>query len=775
MKRDDHCENGGLDIDFLAENEKRFRQMFMNAPMPYQSLDENGNFLDVNEAFVRELGYSREELIGRNFGDILHPDWRDHFRENFPKFKAIGEILGIEFEMMKKDGSFILVSFNGRIQRDAQNRFQRTHCIFSDITEHRRVYEALRESEAKYRLLVENQSDMIVKVDTAGRFLFVSPSYCRTFGKTEAELLGRSFMPLVHEADREATARAMEALYHPPHTAYMEQRAMTKDGWKWLSWLDTAVLDDSGKVVEIIGVGRDITDRKQAEAKSRLLLEIIEKSLNEIYIFDADSLKFRYVNQGALKNLQYTIDDIRDMTPVDLKPEFTETTFRGMIAPLLSGKQEMLIFETVHRRADGTLYPVEIHLQLMDSEDGQVFLAVIFDITERKLAEAEREKLQEKLLQSQKLESIGRLAGGIAHDFNNMLGVILGYSEMAMDQLTSSHPLFECMKEIHKAAERSANLTRQLLGFARKQPIAPRVLDLNATIENMLQMLRRLIPENIDLRWHPGRNTWPVRIDPGQIDQVLVNLCTNARDAISGTGHLTIETGNRTFDAAYCSQNPEFAEGDYAMLAVSDDGCGMDEKTLNNLFEPFFTTKDVGQGTGMGLSLVYGIVRQNKGFIKVYSELGSGSTFRIYLPRHTETAEEPPKPGIPPEENIVMGRGETILLVEDEPAILSVAKIMLERIGYRVLDALDPDQAMAHAKTNPIDLLITDVIMPEMNGRELAARLRKTAPNMKALFMSGYTANVIAHRGILDKGVHFIQKPFSVKTLAIKVREAIEK
>jgi signal transduction histidine kinase len=396
------------------------------------------------------------------------------------------------------------------------------------------------------------------------------------------------------------------------------------------------------------------------------------------------------------------------------------------------------------------------------------------EIAERKRAEEEQERLQSQLIQSQKMESVGRLAGGVAHDFNNMLGVILGHAEMALEQLDPSEPLHADLEEIRKAAARSADLTRQLLAFARKQVVSPKVLDLNTTVGRMLTMLKRLMGEDIDLIWIPGKELWPVKVDPSQIDQMLANLCVNARDAVvEGVGKVTIETENSAFDEAYCDLHAGFTPGQYVLLAVSDNGCGMDHETISHVFEPFFTTKEVAKGTGLGLATVYGAVKQNNGFIHVYSEPGRGTTFKIYLPSHQARTEHLPEGE--PVQPAVCGR-ETVLLVEDEPAILQMTTRMLERMGYTVLAANRPGEAMRLAETHPgqIHLLMTDVVMPEMNGRDLAKNLISLYPNLRRLFMSGYTANVIAHHGVLDEGVHFIQKPFSKEELAARVRKALE-
>ncbi|MBF0232689.1 MAG: transporter substrate-binding domain-containing protein [Desulfamplus sp.] len=424
-------------------------------------------------------------------------------------------------------------------------------------------------------------------------------------------------------------------------------------------------------------------------------------------------------------------------------------------------------YEAVGIRRNGQKFPISIRAKSMSYKDkGVVRVTSITDITERKSLEAQ-------LIQAQKMESVGRLAGGVAHDFNNMLGVILGHTELALLKAEEDNDLISDLKEIQNAAKRSANLTKQLLAFARKEIISPKKLDLSDTVESMLNMLRRLIGEDIDLVWKPSSHLWPVKMDPSQIDQILANLCVNARDAIDGVGKLTIETGIKTFDEEYCKEHAGFIPGDFVMLAVSDNGCGMEKDTLANLFEPFFTTKEVGKGTGLGLATIYGIVKQNNGFINVYSEPGLGSTFKIYLPRLV--AKEDTDKEVP-EKKAAAGGSETILLVEDEPMILDMTTTMLEMSGYTVLAAASPDEAIRLAKdhTGKIHLLMSDVVMPEMNGRDLAGQINDLYPDIRLLFMSGYTSNVIAHHGILDDGVEFMQKPFSMADMSAKVRELLD-
>jgi signal transduction histidine kinase len=425
------------------------------------------------------------------------------------------------------------------------------------------------------------------------------------------------------------------------------------------------------------------------------------------------------------------------------------------------------------RPEDSPLW-VRLSATIVPGDDGAfVTRLVLIDVSATKLAEAEQAKLQAELSQALKMESVGRLAGGIAHDFNNMLSVIIGNAEMALEKLVPDDPLHEMLQEILKAARRSAEVTGQLLGFARKQTVAPKLLCLNDTTETVLKMLRRLIGEEIDLVWQPQKPLWSVKIDPAQLDQILANLCINARDAIAGVGKITIETDNVTFDQAYCAAHPGYQPGEFVQLVVSDDGCGMSRQTMSKIFEPYFTTKGVNKGTGLGLATIYGIVKQNAGFIRVESAPGEGTAFRVYLPRHqTASTPEPVKKDVTA---LAVQGSETVLLVEDNPAILVMTKTMLELLGYAVLAAPIPGEAIRLATAHPgkIDLLLTDVIMPGMNGRDLAQTLLIQHPHLARLFMSGYSADVMADGGVLDSHVHFIQKPFAMKTLALKVRQAL--
>ena len=518
-----------------------------------------------------------------------------------------------------------------------------------------------------------------------------------------------------------------------------------------------------------------LAERKQAESALHLSLEKYEKTFRAapiwVVLSSLDDGRYMEVNESFLKTLGYKREEVIGRTSLELNAWVDPKDRERIVAQV---RETGAIHNTgVQRRTrSGAVIDTLFSAEILQLEDKPVMISVTREITDQKKAEAEHGKLQAQLLQAQKMESVGRLAGGVAHDFNNMLGVILGRTEMMLMEIKPGDPHYADLQEIFKAAQRSADLTRQLLAFARKQAIAPEVLDLNDTVEGMLKMLRRLIGEDIDIVWKPDTHLESVKMDPAQVDQIMANLCVNARDAISGSGKVTIETENVVLDQAYCAFHTGFIPGQYVMLAVSDDGCGMDKVTLENLFEPFFTTKGVGEGTGLGLATVYGIVKQNDGFINVYSEPGQGTTFKIYLPLIQESVAEKGKPVA---ETIAKG-SETILLVEDEASILNLCKAVLEQFGYKVLAARTPELAVAMAERyeGPIHLLITDVVMPEMNGRELMDRIEKLRPHIKVLFMSGYTGNVIVQRGILEGDVHFLQKPFSNSSLAGKAREVLD-
>jgi len=505
----------------------------------------------------------------------------------------------------------------------------------------------------------------------------------------------------------------------------------------------------------------------------RKLSLAVEQSTNMIIIADSKGA-IEYVNPLFNEITGYTLEEVSGQNlQVLLANSIPSDTFEMLWNSISSGLKWR--GEFVSRKKGGELFCVEASISPLttEGESNTHYVTVMQDISERKQAESDKAKLEDQLQHAHKMDSVGRLAGGVAHDFNNMLGVILGHVNLALMDLEPTQPLYVNMMEIQKAAERSADLTRQLLAFARKQAITPTLVNMNEAVAGVLNMLKRIIGEAITLDWQPEKSVWSVKVDPSQLDQILANLCVNARDALADNGKITIETGNSVIDKEYSADCKGIVPGEYVRLTVSDNGCGMDKETLDLIFEPFFTTKDTGKGTGLGLATVYGAVKQNNGFIYVHSEPGLGTTFSVFLPRYLGDVQKVQAVGV--EESARRGQ-ETVLLVEDEPAILKVATMILTRQGYTVLAAESPGRAMDLAREHAgrISLLLTDVVMPEKNGRDLAKDLLLRYPTLKCLFMSGLTADVIANHGAIDEGVHFIQKPFSVHSLADKVREVLD-
>lgn len=511
-----------------------------------------------------------------------------------------------------------------------------------------------------------------------------------------------------------------------------------------------------------------LLEKKKTEAECKQLMAAIEQAGEAIVITDAQGI-IQFVNSVFERTTGYSRKEaIGQNLDILNSGEQDELFYRDLWNTISSGR--IWVGRMVNKRKDGTLYTEGMTISPVFDTSGRIvnYVSIKRNITENL-------RLAAQYQQSQKMEAVGRLADGVAHDFNNMLGVIIGYTELVLSKIELIQPVHAYLEEILKAARRSTDIISKLLAFARRQSIAPSVLDLNEVVDNTLKMLRRLIGEDIDLKWIPEANLWRVNMDPTQVDQVLANLLMNARDAIAGVGKITIETAKVTLDETYCANHMGSIPGEYVMLAISDDGCGMDRETLNKVFEPFFTTKVGSQGTGLGLATVYGIVKQNNGFIDVHSEPGEGTTFKIYLHRHAadeavETREEPVS-------EIQQRRGETVLVAEDEILILKLTGKVLEELGYTVLLANTPGKAirLAEEHTDEIHLIVADVIMPEMNGRDLVKQLQSIYPNLKVLYMSGYSANVIARRGLLDEGVYFIQKPFSKKELADKIRITLGK
>ncbi len=626
------------------------------------------------------------------------------------------------------------------------------------------------ENAAIHTSILQTAMDGYLLVDMQGRLREINETYCRMSHYSKPELLTKHISDIEASMNERQLADFIRNLAAKGGERF-ESSHRRKDGSAFDIEASIRYLPVAGGL--FVSFIRDITERKKAqealqesERKYKLLIETTNTGFvildNEGKVLDANQEYLRMTGRSRLEDILGRA--VTDWTaPRDLERNAVavrECLVNGLIRNL----------EIDYLSAQGQVIPVEIHATVLSGGESSQILSICRDISERSLAMKEKERLNLQLIQAQKMESVGRLAGGVAHDFNNMLSVILGHVEFALRREGLEQSLYADLKEIQEAAQRSADLTRNLLAFARRQTVAPRVLDLNDTIAGILNMLRRLIGENINLTWTRGNDLWPIEIDPSQVDQILTNLCVNARDAIADIGRITINTENRICDEKQFADRPDFVAGEYVLLAVRDSGRGMNKETLRHIFEPFFTTKRVGEGTGLGLATVYGIVRQNNGFINVDSEPGQGTTIEIYLPRYVgKVAEVAAEAAL---ESRLRGQ-ETILLVEDEPSILKITARMLEHQGCTVLAAPTPGEAMRLAREHAgeIHILMTDVVMPEINGRDLAKNLMSLYPQLKCLFMSGWGTDVIAHQGVLEPGSRFIQKPFSMEELAAALQK----
>ncbi len=628
---------------------------------------------------------------------------------------------------------------------------------------------ALRESEEKLRRVIDNLVGSFVYThDLEGKFIYVSQSMTDVLGYSTEDFLTHFTEYLTdHPVNREViehTELGMRGIQQPPY----EVQLFHKNGNKhWLEVAEVPVRDISGAVMAVEGIAHDITERKRAEEAMRTSEErfraVIENAADAIFMHDLNG-RILDANQQACDSLGYTREELLSLNVSDIE---TEQYLAGELAEiwrnLSSG--ERITLEGEHSRKDGSTFPVEIRLGLLDIGGEKLVLGLVRDVTDRK-------RLEAQLRQSQKTEAIGQLTGGIAHDFNNILQAILGYGQMALEDVDPASEAHEELEQVMKAAERATTLVRQLLAFSRRQVLELRDLDLSEVINDLAKMMRRVIGEHIALEIHSQPGLMSVRADRGQVEQVLMNLCVNARDAMTDGGTLSIETGNTEFDEEYCQTNTWAIPGSYVLISVTDMGCGMDEETQQHMFEPFFTTKETGKGTGLGLSTVYGIVRQHNGMINVYSEMGKGTTFRIYLPKVTSSTIEKEEEETAP----LPGGTETILLAEDDEMVRSLVKRVLEEAGYTVLAANDGEEAVRifDANAEDIDLAVLDVVMPKAGGRAVFDHINARRPETRVLFASGYSSSSIHTNFVLHEGMKLIQKPYHREALLRRVREVLD-
>jgi PAS domain S-box-containing protein len=794
--------------DVLQLQSAYLEQLIESAPEAIAVLDNEKQVVRVNREFTLVFGYSPQEIVGKPL-ELLVPIERVNESSFVWDALARGQTINVETIRRRKDGSLIEVSVLGTPIKVSGSPVA-VYLIYRDITQSKEAERALIESESKFRAVAETAATTICIHDNS-RFLYVNRAWELLSGYRRDELLKMSPLALIEPHLRGEMVRRDEARYRgEPVPSRYELKIRTKHGQaRWLDFSVTRIRFEGKNATLATAV--DITERKRAEELQRALYRIADQTsaandLQALYraihgivgeLMDARNFYVAlYDPDTALLGFPYFVDQ-EDPTPApkSLGKGLTEYVLRTG-EPLLASPER---FEELRRAGEVEMIgaPSIDWLGVPMKKGDQAFGALVvqtytnnirygtrdMDILnfvaqhvataiEHKRAENALRDSERQLWQSQKMEAVGRLAGGVAHDFNNLLTVIKGYTELMLNDLKPADPMRAEMEEVQKAADRAAGLTRQLLAFSRRQVLAPKMVNLNYLVDDMNKLLRRLLGEDVELCIRLDEKLGSTKADPGQVEQVIMNLAVNARDAMPNGGKLTIETANAELDHTYARDHATIKPGPYVMLAITDTGSGMDSETLTHVFEPFFTTKDQGKGTGLGLSTVYGIVKQSGGYIWPYSEPGMGTTFKIYLPRLDEVAERAATqakaaPGL---------RGtETILLVEDEEGVRSLTRQLLQRHGHTVLEAEHGKDALLLCErySGPIHLLLTDVILAQMSGRELVGRLAPLRPNMRVLYMSGYSDEAIIHHGVLAPGTAFLQKPFTTESLMQKIREVL--
>jgi two-component system, cell cycle sensor histidine kinase and response regulator CckA len=757
----------------LRESEEKYRTLVENS-LQGLAIIQDSRIVFCNTAFAKMLEYSIEEIVAlspKQLEVLVHPDDRSFFIDCdndgsgkspvSPRFECRG---------IRKDGTVVwLEVFSSAIDYHGKPAIQ---SAFIDITERKNAEIALRESDERFRLIAETIDEIFWMNDAENqRVLYVSPAHDRIWQYPRQSLYDnpKCFYDHIHPDDRDRTAEQM-ALMKTGQPVDYEYRIIRPDGSIRQIWdRGFPVVDKTGRINRFVGVAQDVTARRQTEAAVKESREYLNRVINcikdPIFVKDRQH-RFVLVNEASCefsgvpraRMLGHTGFDAMPTEQAAILWEQEEKIFN-------TGKEVVTEEELINGRGEARSIMSKKAL-LIDNKGNKQIVGVLRDITEYK-------RLESQFAQAQKMEAIGVLAGGIAHDFNNLLSVIKGYAEMLMEDFDLGDRRRADVEQIEKAGQRAAALISQLLAFGRKQMLQPEILDLNGIVADMSAMLRRLIGEDIELAAVAQPDLGSINADPGQVQQIIMNIAVNSRDAMPSGGKLTIETANADLDENYVREHPIVAPGSYVMLAISDNGIGMDAETQSRIFEPFFTTKEKGKGTGLGLSTVYGIVKQSNGFIWVYSEPGKGTTFKIYFPRVkgeiSQTASEV---------NSECGscKGETVLIAEDEEAVRALASRMLRARGYSVLEASDGVEALRLAQeyVGPIHLVLTDVIMPGMGGSMLVHQLEEARPGIKSLYISGYADNSIVHHGVLDSTVAFLQKPFTLEGLTRKLREVID-
>jgi PAS domain S-box-containing protein len=733
-------------------------------------IDREGTVLLANEVVAKRLDTSAAELIGSCLYDHLPPEITRFRKEQHNKVILTGK--PVHYEDAREGRFFETYCYP---VFDKEGEVSCVAIFAQEITKRKQVEKELLESEERYRLISENMMDVICLHYPDSRYVYVSPSLETVLGYSPEEALGKSPYDFLEPEDcNQILTPSHKKVAHekvPDITLYKTRR---KDGsYIWLETKVKPVLAADGTLRYILSASRDVTEHKQAEERlqesEKKYRSVIQNIQDVFYRSDARGNLLMGSPSGAKMFGYNSVDEMIGL-PLDLF--WPDPEERRQLLDQIKTTGSAKDFEAVLKKKDGTTFNAYFTTHFYYDDQGN-FLGtegIIRDVTERKRSEEEKARLESQLLQSRKMEAIGTLAGGIAHDFNNILSAIMGYTNLLQMKMSKDDPLYSYLKHIFLSTEKAASLTQSLLTFSRKQFINPRPLNLNETISKVAKLLSRLITEDIELKIVLQPKNLIVMADSGQIDQIILNLVTNARDAMPNGGTLTINTKKVHLGTQFKSIHGFGATGNYAAISIADTGAGIDAKTREKIFEPFFTTKEVGKGTGLGLSIVYGIVQQHNGFVDVSSKPHHGTTFVVYLPLTEKKMEK--KPDLPGD---ITGGTETILLAEDNAELRTLTKTVLENNGYTVIEAVDGSEAVTKFLEHVPDFIILDVVMPKKNGKEVYDEISRKSPDIKILFTSGYTDDIIYQKGIMEEGLNFISKPFSPYELLHTIRRILNR
>jgi len=762
----------------LEKTKMRFRKLYEGSRDGYAFVDMSGCIVESNSAFQEMLGYTGEQLKHKTYENITLKKWHKiekRILEEQVFTRGYSDIY--EKEYRRKDGKRIPVEIRTYLALEGNNPIG-MWAFVRDISERKKVERSLAESEERYRNLIELAPDCIFVSDLKGKILAVNTAIQSLTGFVKEEIEGKHFtkLPTVHFSDIPSFVKIFKAIIEGKPVKNVSFKFKRKDGTSRWGEADIGLIKVESKTVGVQAVIKDITERKEIEEALQESKEkyrcVVENAKEAIVVAQDGILKF--VNPRTLEITGYSESELLSLSFI----EFIHPDDRSMVLEnykkRLQGEKVPEVYSFRMVTKEGKTRWLQISAVLISWDNRPASLNFLTDITEIKSAEEELKDKERQLLQVQKMEAIGRLAGGVAHDFNNLLTAIIGYTDILLLHPKLEQELKKYVEQIKNSSDRASSLIQQLLAFSRRQMMQAKTFDLNKLVANIDKMLRRLIGEDIELFTVFEKDLGLIKADPGQIEQVIMNLAVNARDAMPTGGKLIIETKNIKLDQAYFENRVNGQPELYIMLCVTDTGIGMDEETKRHIFEPFFTTKEVGRGTGLGLSTVYGIVKQSGGYIWVYSEPDKGTTFKCYFPRVDDAILEQESKQ---EKSLMQGGRETILLVEDEFIVRNLISNILKHYGYTVIESENGEKALevrAQCSEQPVDMLITDVVMPGISGRVLADRLQSVYPEMKVLYISGYTDDAIVRHGVLDHGIPFLQKPFAPKDLAKKVREILD-